>query len=106
MLYIKRNAQGEVVMLSKEHSPECNESIAPDSPEVLAFLADRPKSSANFLASDLAFVRVVEDILAVLLEKGIISFTDLPAPAQRKVMERQSLRAKNDVGLLSDDDTI
>ncbi|RUR32302.1 tryptophan synthase subunit beta like protein [Vreelandella nanhaiensis] len=106
MFYIKRNTQGEVVMLSKERSLECAESISPDSPEVLAFLASQPGSAANFLASDLAFVRVVEDILAVLLEKGIISFTDLPAPAQRKVMERQSLRAKNDVGLLSDDDTI
>lgn len=93
-------------MLSKELMPECSESISPDSPEVLAFLADQPTSSASFLASDLAFVRVVEDILAVLLEKGIISFTDLPVPAQQKVMERQSLRAKNDVGLLSDDDTI
>lgn len=106
MLYIKRNTQGEVVMLSKESTPECNETIAPDSAEILAFLANQPESAANFLASDLAFVRVVEDILAVLLEKGIISFTDLPIPAQQKVMERKSLRSKNDVGLLSDDDTI
>lgn len=106
MFYAKRNAQGDIVMLSKELTPECSDSISPDSPEVLAFLADQPKSSANFLASDLAFVRVVEDILAVLLEKGIISFTDLPIPAQQKIMERKSLRAKSGVGLLSDDDTI
>ncbi|PRY61380.1 hypothetical protein B0H98_1122 [Vreelandella songnenensis] len=106
MFYIKRNAQGEIVTLSKEPTHEGSESLASDSPEVLAFLAGQSGSSANFLASDLAFVRVVEDILAVLLEKGIISFTDLPIPAQQKVMERQSLRAKNDVGLLSDDDTI
>ena len=106
MLYIKRNEQREIIMLSNEPTPECNESLPPNSPEVLAFLANQPGSAANFLASDLAFVRVVEDILTVLLEKGVISFTDLPIPAQQKVMERQSLRAKNEIGLLSDDDTI
>lgn len=106
MLYTKRNTSGEILMLSKEPTTECNETIAPDSPEVLAFLADQPGSSSRFIASDLAFVRVVEDILEVLLNKGIITFTDLPEAAQAKVMERKSLRSKNDVGLLSDDDTI
>ncbi|MGP9664612.1 tryptophan synthase subunit beta like protein [Halomonas sp. AOP22-C1-8] len=106
MFYIKRNTQGEIITLSNEPTPECRESLSSDSPEVLAFLANQPGSAANFLASDLAFVRVVEDILGVLLEKGIISFTDLPIAAQEKVIERQSLRAKNEVGLLSDDDTI
>ena len=75
--------------------------------EVLAFLADQPGSSAHFIASDLAFVRVVEDMLEVLLEKGVLSFTDLPAAAQSKVMERKSLRVKNNVDLLGgDSDTI
>ncbi|MEA2119459.1 tryptophan synthase subunit beta like protein [Halovibrio sp. HP20-50] len=106
MLYTKRNTSGEIVMLSKEPTAECDETIAPDAPEVLAFLADQPGSSAHFIASDLAFVRVVEDILEVLLDKGIITFTDLPEAAQAKVMERKSLRSKNDIGLISDDDTI
>lgn len=107
MLYIKRNPAGEIVMLSKEPMPECNETIAPDSPEVLAFLADQPRSTSHFIASDLAFVRVVEDILEVLLDKGIITFTDLPEAAQAKVMERKSLRVKNNVDLLGgDSDTI
>jgi hypothetical protein len=103
MLYIKRNARGEIVMLSKEPSPECNDTIAADSPEVFAFLAQQTGQSAQMIASDLAFVRVVEDMLEVLLEKGVLSFTDLPAAAQSKVMERKSLRANNDVNLISDD---
>lgn len=106
MLYTKRNSSGEIVILSKESTGECTEMIASDSPEVMSFLADQLDQSAQFVASDLAFVRVVEDILGVLLEKGIISFTDLPIPAQQKIMERKSLRAKRGVGLLSDDDTI
>ena len=59
MLYIKRNARGEIVMLSKEPSPECNDTIAADSPEVFAFLAQQTGQSAQMIASDLAFVRVV-----------------------------------------------
>lgn len=105
MLYIKRNAKGEIVTLSKEPTPECSETIATNSPEVFAFLAQQTGQSAQMIASDLAFVRVVEDMLEVLLEKGVLSFTDLPAAAQSKVMERKSLRARNDVNLLGDDDT-
>ncbi|MGM0831925.1 MAG: tryptophan synthase subunit beta like protein [Pseudomonadota bacterium] len=106
MLYIKRNAEGEIVMLSKEPSPECNDTINEDSPEVFAFLAGQTGQSAQFIASDLAFVRVVEDMLEVLLEKGLLSFTDLPAAAQKKVMERKSLRSKNDINLLGDEDEL
>nr|WP_290950731.1 tryptophan synthase subunit beta like protein [Halomonas sp.] len=89
--------------LSKEPSPECDGTIEPDSPEVFAFLAQQTGQSAQMIASDLAFVRVVEDMLEVLLAKGVLSFTDLPPAAQSKVMERKSLRAKNDVNLISDD---
>ena len=103
MLYIKRNAQGEIVMLSKEPSPECNETVAAHSSEVYDFLAQRTGQSSQMIASDLAFVRVVEDMLEVLLEKGVLSFTDLPPAAQRKVLERKSLRVKNAVNLISDD---
>ncbi|AQU85169.1 MAG: tryptophan synthase subunit beta like protein [Halomonas sp.] len=103
MFYVKRNAQGEIVMLSKEPSLECNDTVAGDSPEVFAFLAGQAGGASQFIASDLAFVRVVEDLLEVLLAKGVLSFTDLPPAAQSKVMERKSLRAKNDINLISDD---
>lgn len=55
--------------------------------------------------TDMAFVRVLEDVINVLMDKGVISFTDLPEPAQQKLLERQSLRQRiNHVGLLSDSD--
>lgn len=103
MFYIKRNAAGEIELLSKEAIGEASEKIAADDPEVLAFLSEQPGSTENFLASDLAFVRVVEDLMEVLLDKGVISFTDLPEAAQHKVMQRQSLRAKNNVNLIGEE---
>lgn len=103
MLYIKRNTQGEIMMLSKEPTPECDDTIEAHSSEVYKFLAQETGQSTQMIVSDLAFVRVVEDMLEVLLAKGVLSFTDLPPAAQSKVMERKSLRAKNDVNLISDD---
>ncbi|WP_346799180.1 tryptophan synthase subunit beta like protein [Halomonas sp. Bachu 37] len=107
MLYAKRNADGEIIMISRTPIADSSESIAAESPEVLAFLTDNPDASANFLASDLEFVRVLEDILEVLLEKGVINFMELPEAAQQKVMKRKSLRVKNNFNLLGgDNDTI
>ncbi|WP_447553460.1 tryptophan synthase subunit beta like protein [Vreelandella sp. EE22] len=103
MFYIKRNEAGDITLLSKEATSETVEQVAADDPEVLAFLADQPGASAQFLASDLAFVRVVEDLMEVLLDKGVISFTDLPEAAQNKVMQRKSLRSKNNVNLIGED---
>lgn len=50
-------------------------------------------------------MRVLEDVINVLMDKGVISFTDLPEPAQQKLLERQSLRKRrNSIGLMSDTD--
>jgi hypothetical protein len=44
------------------------------------------------VASDLSFVRVLEDLIAVLVDKGLIMLTDLPEPAREKLLERQEAR--------------
>jgi hypothetical protein len=43
--------------------------------------------------SDDDFVRVLDDLVRVLLDKKLIVFTDLPVEAQRKLMGRQHFRA-------------
>ena len=106
-MYIKRNAQGDIELVSRETTPDCKEFLAPDSPELLDFLMEDEarRGQAPFQASDLAFVRVLEDVIEVLMDKGVISFTDLPEPAQQKVMERQSLRRRlNGLSLVSGED--
>lgn len=108
MLYIKRGGSGEIVKVSREVLEGCEEPIERDSAELLAFLeldSESGNPGNTFLQSDLAFVRVLEDVINVLMDKGVLSFTDLPEPAQQKLMERQSLRKrKNSVGLMSDGD--
>lgn len=56
--------------------------------------------------SDLALVRVIEDLIDTLIEKGLIQFTDLPAAAQAKLLSRRETRAalKDPLRLLPADD--
>jgi hypothetical protein len=56
-------------------------------------------------ATDLEFVRVLEDVVQLLIDKGVILFTDLPDSAQQKIMLRQQLRSKfsGKLDLIGDD---
>ena len=106
-MYIKRADDGRIELVSREVTPDCREFLAPDSPELLDFLmaGEMKKGEAPFQTSDLAFVRVLEDVIELLMDKSVISFTDLPEPAQQKLMERQSLRRRlNGLSLVGNDD--
>ncbi|MBB3183209.1 hypothetical protein FHR95_000750 [Halomonas fontilapidosi] len=106
-MYIKRDDEGRIELVSRDETPECQEYLSADSEELLAFLmeGEKARGQAPFQASDLAFVRVLEDVIELLMDKGVISFTDLPEPAQEKVMERQSLRRRlNGLQLMSGSD--
>ncbi len=95
-MYIKRDSGGRIELISRDETPECAEYLPADSPELLAFLmeGEGSRGQARFQASDLAFVRVLEDVIELLMDKGVISFTELPEAAQQKVMERQTLRRR------------
>lgn len=59
--------------------------------------------------SDAELARVTEDLVSVLVSKGVILFTDLPEAVQAKLLGREALRSKlhkANISLLSDDETI
>ncbi|CAA7625201.1 hypothetical protein [Magnetospirillum sp. SS-4] len=96
MPYVSRDGDGRVVGLFEHPAEGVGESLPASHPDVLDFLfrdTAGERASSRFLASDLAFIRVVEDLVAVLIEKRVIAFTDLPAPAQDKLLDRRSLRS-------------
>ncbi|MSP21023.1 MAG: hypothetical protein EXQ93_05805 [Alphaproteobacteria bacterium] len=39
-------------------------------------------------------LRILEDLISVLIDNNVILLTDFPAGAQRKLMQRQSIRDK------------
>nr|WP_163503504.1 tryptophan synthase subunit beta like protein [Halomonas socia] len=106
-MYIKRNDAGDIEQVSRVMTSECREPLASDSPELATFLNAAARQENNELRqSDLEFVRVLEDVIEVLMNKGVISFTDLPDAARDKLMARQNLRRRvNDVGLMDDSDS-
>lgn len=60
-------------------------------------------------ASDSELARVTEDLIAVLVNKGVILFTDLPDAVQTKLLDREALRTKlksAPVSFLSEDETL
>lgn len=97
MPYVLRDDDGSVVALSEVPLNDESEEVAPDHPEVLDFVgrvvALREEGIGDpFLAADLDFVRVAEDLVELLIKKGVITLADLPAEAQDKLMGRRALR--------------
>jgi hypothetical protein len=99
MPYVARDADGRLVAVAEVPLDEDAEELPPDDPELLAFLRraldeddDDTLTEAPFVDADLAFIRVVEDLIEVLMRKGVIALTDLPPAAQEKLMSRRALR--------------
>lgn len=97
MPYVARDDDGVIVALSELPLAEMNEDLPPDHPEVLDFVgrvvALRQDGVGDpFLEADLDFIRVAEDLIEVLIKKGVLRLADLPEEAQDKLMERRALR--------------
>ena len=111
MLYVKRGAGGRIRAIFDESVSEASEKLAPDDPEVLAFLESLGHESEIKLSlqdSDLRMARILEDLIDLLIMKNQIIITEFPQAAQQKLMQRQSLREKlgNLVGLVDDDEIL
>ncbi|MEP4485888.1 MAG: hypothetical protein ABJ013_09690 [Halioglobus sp.] len=105
MPYIKRDESGHIVAVSQSAESGFDEELSSDHPDVSAFLSNLQSANATLDATDQDFVRVVEDLVQVLVEKGVILFTDLPDSAQEKMLFRQQLRSKlsGNLDLIGDD---
>ena len=107
-MFAKRNEKGEVVAISKIAEGDFTESLADDALEIAQFLKN--EKSVEQLAleqTDQAMARVLEDVVSLLIEQGVIRFTDLPAMAQDKLLARRELRGKRQgIQLLDDDDDL
>ncbi len=98
MPYVRRHAEGRVDALFSEAAPDAQELLPSTHPDVMAFLGGG--EAAAFNALDLDFVRVTEDLIYTLIEKGLLQFTDLPLDAQRKLDARDSFRKHRVTGAL------
>jgi hypothetical protein len=104
MAYVLKNAQGEVIAVSATENLGAGWTLVEDtSIEYLDFLERSLAKSDPFRESDIHLARVLEDLITLLIERNMIRFTDLPAPAQKRLNDRQSLRKKTQLSSLLDD---
>jgi hypothetical protein len=99
MPFAKRDDQGRIVALTSEPQPGAEERIDSTHPDVLAFLQGDASAGAllgRLSSIDAHMARVTEDLIDVLVTRGVLMFTDLPAGAQRKLLERQRLRQQRE----------
>ena len=95
MPFVKRNEDGQVVGVHLTMAEDGLEEVASDDPDLGVFLHENlldAVAKRHWLESDLALVRVIEDLVDTLIEKGVIMFTDLPEMAQAKLRKRFGLR--------------
>ncbi|MDY0013014.1 MAG: hypothetical protein RBS40_09010 [Rhodocyclaceae bacterium] len=106
MRYVQRDGAGRVVAVSLAQDAQHPEALEADSPELVAF-GQELAGQGPLADSDLRLVRVLEDLIDLLIDKEVIRFTDLPAPAQDKLMTRRSLRhSLRGLKLLDDSDVL
>lgn len=93
MFYVQRNAQGVLSRVSATAFAEASEALPADHPEILAWQDSVVEKRLQQLRqSDMDMIRVLDDLIQVLTQKGVIRVTDLPAAAQAKLMDRSQAR--------------
>jgi len=105
-MFVKRDTAGAIVSLSRTANSECREAVADDDADLIAFLNAVGNPFAHTLhESDLEVIRVLDDLVEILTDKGVVQFTDLPEPAQKKLLGRRSLRqSARGLSLICDDE--
>ncbi len=95
MLYALFDATGKVTSLTETPHADA-QPVSLRDPAVLEFLslnADEEFNPDAFLKqSDQATVRILEDLIDTLIGHNLIRFTDLPMPAQKKLLGRKLAR--------------
>jgi len=105
MPFVKRNERGEIVAVSQLGEAGFSEELASDDGQMIGFLNQLSTGEPSLHSTDQDFIRVLEDVVELLIDKGVILFTDLPDSAQDKMMHRQRLRSElgGNLNLIGDD---
>ena len=98
MPYVIRNKNGQIISFHKKTKSAKAELIGPENyQEVIEFLKETnsiDELHQVLASSDLDIVRVLEDVIDLLCKNRVITFTDLPDSAQKKLTSRKNIRAE------------
>lgn len=99
MPFVSRDPQGRITSLHANRNRDAQEELAADHPDLLSFVGSHVRLAdirGELEISDRGLIRVLEDLITVLIDNGIIKLTDLPMAAQTRLADRQDLRAQLD----------
>jgi hypothetical protein len=97
MVYVQRDAEGRLLRVEHQPFTDMTESLSVEDEELHAWLEmreDMHERLSKLKNSDLELVRVLEDLVDVLVNRGVVRYTDLPDAAREKLHERAQVRAK------------
>jgi len=107
MTYILKNDDGKVIASSNEPIGVSNWQIADEKdPAYIEYLDSELAKQDPFRESDIQLARVLEDLIEILMSRNLVSFTDFPSAAQKRLNERQKMRHRNRLSLLDDGDDL
>jgi len=94
MLYVKRDTWGNLQQVEASPFEGMDGELAADDQEAQAWFANQTveNSLLQLKQSDLDMIRVLEDLITVLIQKGVVRITDLPEAAQSKLVGRSKAR--------------
>jgi hypothetical protein len=90
MPFVKHDSNGNIVAVSQTDIDDFR--FLDEANEELQVFVSGLVSQGSMEETDLDFIRVVEDVIELLINKNIILFTELPEAAQEKMLLRQQLR--------------
>ncbi len=103
MLYGLKDDSGALVAIGEQQVSSYWQVIDENAEETKQFLQRQGQDSETqaLQSSDMQFIRVLDDVIELLIEKQMIQFTELPQPAQDKLLKRRWYRQR----LKGEDDT-
>jgi hypothetical protein len=97
MPYVSRGENGEISALHESPNPNAIEYLDANEPEVQHFIVRTERLGElkhDLVNSDTNMARVLEDLIDVLVRKGVIALSDMPAVARDKLERRRKLRTE------------
>ena len=109
--WCRRDAEGRIVAVTRETLSAHDagrghwQALPLTDGDLQDFLQESLSQGNPLSQSDGSLARVLEDLIDVLITRGLLQFTDLPEAAQAKLFDRRRLRASlpNRLDLLPDD---
>ena len=100
MPYVSRGPDGRISGIFHEPQQGAEEFLSESDPDILGFITKispailDPRAVKDLEQSDSGLVRVIEDLIDLLIEKKLLTFTELPEKAREKILHRKDVREK------------